>query len=87
MKPRRTHDSNQVYRLAGGTEDNDLWVMETFDSERPQVPVILSVWEPTDEERARIAAGDNIELAVWGGQPPVSLQVTDIPLGKAPTSG
>jgi hypothetical protein len=84
MKPRRTHDSNRVYRLAGGNEDNDLWVMETFDSENPATPVVLSVWEPTDVERARIAAGDNVELAVWGGQPPVAMHVTDVPLGKAP---
>lgn len=84
MKPRRTHDSNRVYRLAGGNEDNDLWVMETFDSENPAVTVILSVWEPTDAERALIAAGANVELAVWGGQPPVAVQVTEVPLGKAP---
>jgi hypothetical protein len=86
MKPRRTHDSNSVYRLVGGTEDNDLWTTVTFDSERPEVPVVLSVWEPTDEERARIAAGENIQLAVWGGQPPVAVQVTDTPLGKPPTN-
>lgn len=82
MKPRRTHESNRVYRLPGGTEDNDLWVTETFCSEEPDVPVILSTWEPTDEERAAIAAGANVELAVWGGQPPVALQTTDVPLGK-----
>lgn len=84
MRPRRTRESNKVYRLAGGTEDNDLWVMVTFDSENPAVPVICSVWEPSAEERARIAAGENIELAVWGGQPPVAVQVTGVPLGKAP---
>lgn len=84
MKPRRTHRSTNVFVLEGGNEDNDLWVMETFDSEQPQTPVTLSVWEPTDAERARIAAGENIELAVWGGQPPVALQVTDAPLGKKP---
>lgn len=87
MKPRRTHQSNRVYRLAGGNEDNDLWVMETFASDEPTRRVILSVWEPTAEERARIAAGENIELAVWGGQPPVAIGVTDVPLGKAPTDG
>lgn len=87
MKPRRTHESNRVYRLEGSTEDNDLWVTETFCSEQPGVPVILSVWEPTADERARIAAGENIELAVWGGQPPVALQLTAVALGKAPTNG
>lgn len=87
MRPRRTHDSNRVYRLAGGTEDNDLWVQETFDSENPSVPVICSVWEPTPEERHAIANGANIELAVWGGQPPVALQTTTVPLGKPSSEG
>lgn len=82
MWPRRTHASNRVYRLAGGNEDNDLWVHETADDQ--DTTVISSVWVPTDEQRERIANGENIELAVWGGQPPVSLGVTDVPIGKAP---
>lgn len=82
MKPRRTPSSNRVYRLAGGTEDNDLWVCETFDSLQPAQTVVCSVWELTDDERQRVADGENIELAVWGGQPPVALQVTAEPLGR-----
>lgn len=82
VKPRRTHESNRVYRLPGGTEDNDLWVTETFDSERPEQQVIVSVWEPSPEERAAIAAGANLELAVWGEQPPVALGTTTVALGK-----
>jgi hypothetical protein len=82
MKPRRTPSSNRVYSLAGGNEDNDLWVCETFDSEQPEATVVCSVWELTPNERERIAAGENIELAVWGGQPPVALQVTAEPLGR-----
>lgn len=85
MKPRRTHDSTGVYRLEGGTEDNDLWVSAATDDDGTHV--IFSVWEPTDEERERIAAGWSIELAVWGGQPPVSLAVTDVPLGKPDGNG
>jgi hypothetical protein len=39
---------------------------------------VVSVWEPSAEERAAIAAGHNIRLGVgWLGQfPPVSLGVT-----------
>lgn len=62
-----------MYRLEGGNEDNDLWV------ERDRVdgqPLIVSVWDLTDDERAAIAAGGTIELTVWGtGHPPVALGV------------
>lgn len=82
VKPRRTHESNKVYRLQGGNEDNDLWVTEAVDE---GTPIIVSVWEPTPEERQAIADGENIELAVWGGQPPVALGTTPVELGKAPS--
>jgi hypothetical protein len=80
MRPRRTVDSTNVFRLEGGNEDNDLWVARGTSE---QGDVILSVWEPTHEERAQIAAGGNVELVVWGiGHPPVAIHVTDVALGK-----
>lgn len=80
MKPRRTHFSNFTFVLDGGTEDNDLWVEATTSD---QGPCLKSVWEPTDEEREKIAKGENVYLVVWGeGHPPVALGVTDEPLGK-----
>lgn len=81
MKPRRTHTSNQVYiyELAGGTEDNSLWVHA--DSAQGTVS---SVWELTDEERAAIADGFNVQLTVWGGQPPVAMWLVNTPLSKPP---
>lgn len=80
MRPRRTPASNQVFRLPGGNEDNDLWLTNV---ELEGHPVLVSVWELSDEERARIAAGDNIQLLVWGpGHPPVQLATTDIALGR-----
>lgn len=83
MKPRRTHLANFVYRLDGGTEDNDLWVHKSVDAEG--FPISRSCWVPIDEERAAIAAGANIELAVWGPEhPPVSLALNDTPLGRPP---
>lgn len=84
MKPRRTVLSNQVYSLAGGNEDNDLWVQSVVSDGELQV---RSVWVPDDEERAAIAAGANIELAVWGGQPPISMVVVDVLLGKGGDGG
>jgi hypothetical protein len=83
MKARRTHNTNVVHRLPGGTEDNDLWTYYLQDeSERP---VICSVWVPSAKERQRIAAGENVRLMVWGERtPPVAMDLTDEPLGKSP---
>lgn len=86
MKPRRTVVSNRVFRLPGGTEDNDLWVYADIDTRGE--PVIRSTWVPTEDERKAIAEGQNIELVVWGaGHPPVNMQLTDVPLGKPPGGG
>lgn len=74
MRPRRTAQSNKVFRLPGGNEDNDLWVEQ---DERDGT--ITSTWEFTDEERAMIAAGGTIDLVVWGtGTPPVALEVSPL---------
>jgi hypothetical protein len=84
MKPRRTPSSNKVYRLEGGTEDNDLWVRIDRHADTGHV-VVCSTWELSDEERAAIAAGENVELIIWGlGVPPVALRTTAEPLGKGP---
>ena len=86
MKARRTHHTDKVFRLPGGNEDNDLWTYEMKDDHG--VPIVCSVWVPTEEERKAIAAGENIRLCVWGGgQPPVVLDLTDEPLGKKPDPG
>jgi hypothetical protein len=83
MRARRTHNSTRVFRLPGGTEDNDLWVYALADE--AGYPIIASVWEPTEAERQAIAGGENIRLLIWGtGIPPVAIDTTDEPLGKAP---
>jgi hypothetical protein len=74
MRPRRTPDSDAVFRLPGGTEDNDLFVSRGLDA--AGAPYIESVWDLDGEERAAIAAGATVELRVYGaGTPPVSLAV------------
>lgn len=81
MKPRRTPSSNHVFRLAGGNEDNDLWVNVQEDSDGDTF--ITSTWELTEDEREAIAAGANLKLIVWGtGHPPVALQVSKERLGR-----
>lgn len=83
MKPRRTHHSNKVFRLEGGNEDNDLWVEQAVDEHGADL--LISVWEPSPDERQRIAEGENVALVAWGtGHPPVLVTVTDAPLGKPP---
>jgi hypothetical protein len=73
MRPRRTPTSTTVFRLAGGTEDNDLWVRQ---GDTDGDPWIESVWELDEDEIVAIAAGGTIELRVFGrGTPPVSLAV------------
>ena len=81
MRPRRFPAANKVYSLAGGNEDNDLWVEQaTFPD---GTPFIRSVWELTDDERERIAAGENICLTIIGhGTPPVLMRVTPEQAGK-----
>lgn len=80
MRPRRTPTSNKVFRLAGGTEDNDLWVRAGIEDGEP---TISSTWEPNEEERTALAAGASIELTVWGiGHPPVALRTTTESLGR-----
>lgn len=75
MRPVPTTRTNKTYVLLGGTRENDLPVEVGSEDGRP---VIMSTWALTDEERASVAAGANIELTVWGsGQPPVALMVVD----------
>lgn len=86
MKSRRTHVSEHVFSLPGGTEDQDLWVAVygPHDGTAPS-QCFGSTWVPSDEERQAIADGANIELLVWGGDhPPVGLRLSRYTLGKRP---
>lgn len=81
MKPRRFPAANKVYSLAGGNEDNDLWVEQAAFPDG--TPYIRSVWTLTDAEREKVAAGHNICLTVIGqGTPPVQMQITPEQPGK-----
>lgn len=85
MKPRRTVESTGVLRLPGGNEDHDLWYQSCVTPLGTHV--FETVWEPTDEERAAIAGGANVELNVWGAQhPPVAVRTTLVQLGRGPAS-
>jgi hypothetical protein len=79
LRPRRTHHSNQVFRLPGGNEDNDLWVENNGEQ-------LISVYVPTEEQRQAIADGGNILVCLWGqAHPPIALLVDDErQIGKPP---
>lgn len=77
MRPIRTEETNSVFKLPGGDESSDLPV-ERAVSEH-DIPIIVSTWEPTPEERDAVAGGANVELVIWGtGQPPVFVGVTHL---------
>jgi hypothetical protein len=64
VKHRKTPTSVHVFELAGGNEDNSLFVEPQLD-ERGN-PVWVSVWEPDEQERGLLAEGATIELFAWG---------------------
>src|SRR4051794_35539029 len=81
VKPIRTIDTNRIFKLVGGTDDNDLPVFQAEDEDG--TPVLISTWELTDEERIALVAGGHVELLVWGiGTPPVALRVREMPNGS-----
>lgn len=76
MKPTTSPYTNSVFKLPGGTEENDLPAERTTDEAGRRL--IISTWQPDDAERAAIMAGSPIELIVWGdAQPPVAVAVAD----------
>ena len=76
MIPVRTRASNFVYR--GPSPDvGDAWVERS-----PAEHAVYLDWQPSDEERAAIAAGGLIRLGIFNMEPipPVSLNVSDVGL-------
>jgi hypothetical protein len=70
MIPVRTRGSNFIYR-GNGHDVEEVWV------ERPYSGVAILTWKPSDEERAAIAAGANIDLVIGTEPiPPTDLHVS-----------
>lgn len=68
MRPVRTSYSDEVH-VSRDPEVDDLHSTRTEHGHQ-------SVWVPSDEERAALAAGANVVLEVWATpHPPVSLAV------------
>lgn len=50
------------------------------DEDRDGTPCMVSAWEPTPDELARLNAGATIHLCILGtGHPPVNIEVGDRP--------
>ena len=70
MNPIRTAASNFIYK-GNGEDVLDTWV------ERPRPGAVILTWTLTDEERAAIAAGANIDLVIGHEPiPPTDLHVS-----------
>jgi hypothetical protein len=76
MRPIKTAESNIKY-VADSCDD----LPARHEPPQEGVPAgcVSSVWEPTPEERAEIAAGANIKLWVWArSTPPVAITTTGL---------
>lgn len=81
-KPVQTDRTTSVFKLPGGTEENDLPAEHSVDEGGN--PVIITTWELTEEERKWVATGSKIELIVWGtAHPPVAIRVEGDENGEA----
>lgn len=70
MRPVRTPETNLVYSLPGGNEDNDLFC------HRVEEGLVYSDWQLESNERVLIAAGARIRLTIETEPiPPVQLGV------------
>ena len=80
MRPIRTPDTDLVFKLRGGTEENDLPAERVETPEGPGAAAVVTVWDLDSEERAAVAAGAMIRLTIFDGLiPPVALGVEDRP--------
>lgn len=80
MRPRRIRGiAETVFRLAGGTEDNDLFVHLEEPCEELPTGAVRSYWQPDDEELRVLRDGGYLELAVLGvPPPPVAMRVVTL---------
>jgi hypothetical protein len=76
MKPVRTAFTNMLFKLEGGTDENDLPCEKTHDGDEKDV--LVTTWEVTPQEAQEIVKGKRIELVVWGEEhPPVALRIEE----------
>lgn len=82
MRPAEFHGFNKIYYAPKDWDQDKVECtplhVRISDKLIPACTTITSVWVPSDEERAQIAAGDNIKLTIVGNvMPPVMLGMSD----------
>jgi hypothetical protein len=80
MEPITTAETNMNYVAQLGISEDEIGNLPCARLIEHGMRGIYSVWELTDDERKRIAEGDNIRLGIIGQEPipPVSLGVTHL---------
>jgi hypothetical protein len=74
MKAITPNNANYCYRAPKGVDNCADLNVHVYDD--GDVRIITSVWQPTEEERALLIAGEPVQLHVYGsGHPVVSLTV------------
>jgi hypothetical protein len=77
MKPGTIPFATRSLARPVGWDEASLGVCDALEI-RDRDGVMESAWYPSEAEKAAIAAGNPIVLAVWGGRhPPVSINVGD----------
>lgn len=78
MRPIRTPSLDGVYRGNDRDVEDLPFRREIVTTDRGPIVRIVSIWEPSEEEREAIANGANIELGVFYEPiPPFSVAVSD----------
>lgn len=82
MQPVTFIEKNRTYTKPAGWTDEQCGDLDVFEGPDGQGnTIVISKWQPTDEDRAAIAAGGDVWLRVFGAQPPVFL-TTEYPFVK-----
>ena len=80
MKPVQHSSNNDILRPPPGVSNEECRPLAItrvmFDN---NVPAVWSYWQPSDAERAAIAAGASVRLSAWGiTHPPVHIGVDGV---------
>jgi hypothetical protein len=75
VRPVKFEGFNTNYGAPKNWDEATEGVCNTLPVFKDEAGNIISVWEPTPAERARIMAGENIVLSCYTIQPPVRLSV------------
>ena len=70
-----THPSCNTLMQGEDCEDLPVTRTEYHDPPRPRVVTHTSFWKPSEEELEILKNGGSIKVEIWGGQPPLTVDV------------